>query len=789
MNHKPLSSSEIAISETGSYQALEPHHTYSPEEKIVSYYILTVFGASLLVCFILFTAIGQGIGPFILSFYGLIVYIFSPHRDQISSWLLAHFALLVTVFVISILSTALWLWLLVSFYWASQDASSQERMIQIENRITLEAEYKPTVFGNGELLPINYLVSNQGDTLQTVSLTIDIPPEQSPIALAGVIQPSNIALSSGQVITGSLWVQNQFSASGLRENTVITISIASPTSQSVPLSLPIYVETALGYRVRAFVDTTVNQTSPLILLLASLTPGIALFIQQEINKQELKTKERQKQEADTLIEELKSHLRAEDMHYAQQTLNKLNTNQYQEYANWAITIASDLLELTKVDGKSISHVEQGKRWPEECVATYLYTYDKQLSNMNNDSFHRNFLEARHRLPKGEIVQTRLLDRLAQIETTIENREVVVQARHAVVSLSFTPPGTSLAHDCALTPFAWERAEDDSYYLFHPDPRRTAFQGNSLFRTLSDSEINAIIWSTPGSGRTALGMALAYWGERQKSSLTIYLSGVMSVHQIQRLGIQRLMNFICRHPTYLGLCSETERALLANILSNSLGKDAARALIQRTQVQLEDARWLNEETDPNRRQTWRQLARIQLRSLDKMLVQATERMGLSPFWVNEWVACAQALKYASVRLILDCRMEDLTWLKEAIWPNLYEWRSTGLYTIILVPERVRSQIPAGNSITLVQQLAWNKEQFYDLLCHRYRAFYPTRRQPLEACFEKDDLLNKLITHCYRKGCYHPRRFNQLWSKIVGQQSVNDLAISESMLEDASRLVTW
>lgn len=721
------------------------------------------------------------VGPLILCLYGLILYLAFPNREHIGRWFITHFALLVTIFIFALLSNALWLWLLTNFFWASDDSSERQKISRVDDSFTLEAHYAPTFFGNGQIFPIHLKLHNLKEEEQTIPLTLTLPPDQPLISLVNPKQTFNLTAASGEVVTQSIWLQNE-AAVGLRHTTVLTIT-HEPTTVSLPL--PIQVETPWGYRLRVFANSTVNQASPLILLLAALTPGVAIFIQQEINKREALLKERQKEEAETLVEELKGYLRTENLVQAELTLNRLKTTPYREHARLATQIADRLLALSKGDNESKSHVENGKSWPDECIACYLLA-QRNLENNPDNHLKQLLNEARYHLPLNEVQQTHLLDRLAQIE---EVGAAVIQPRRWAAPFPLTLPGPSRPPESALAPFAWDRAEDDSYYLFHPDARRTTFYGNSLFRSLLDAETNAIVWSTPGSGRTALAMALTYWSEREKSTLTLFSPGPITVGRMQMLGSQRLMDFICRHPTHLTLSSETERVLLANILVTGLGKDAARAIIKRTLVQLDETPWLNEEQDRDRRRNWRQLARTQLQFMDKMLHQAVEQKEISPHWVNEWVACACALRFDAVRLVLDCQGEDLPWLKEAIWPNLYEWQSVGLYVTMFVPERARPQLPPANPITLIKRLTWDKEQFYNLLRHRYRAFFPSRRQPLEACFAEDTLLDRLIAHCQRQGTYHPRRFNQIWSKIVGQQSINELQISRAMIEQASRTVSW
>ncbi|MBK8934526.1 MAG: hypothetical protein IPM76_19860 [Chloroflexi bacterium] len=290
------------------------------------------------------------------------------------------------------------------------------------------------------------------------------------------------------------------------------VSLSFITSEQDRITTQTYAEEIPGLRLRQFVNNTVNEASPLVILVAFLLPGLSAISQQMIkNRKETRQKEaeekqnkeqesqrRQQEEREkemqNLIEQVRRQLRLGDVREASQLLSAIK-NKVEDFAGeWdkQVELITELLNLAELNLKSTDiedTIEKGREWPHELVACYLAAWNK-----NDDKEYRAALtKARRLLPIAQI-NPELQDSLAMVELEIVQREKAtgefkpvlnwpLPPQHRGAGVASVSPFIAKQVPNGRDPFAHEYAEDELPDLFADETKLAFWGGHPLFNAL------------------------------------------------------------------------------------------------------------------------------------------------------------------------------------------------------------------------------------------------------------------------------------------------------------------
>jgi hypothetical protein len=316
------------------------------------------------------------------------------------------------------------------------------------------------------------------------------------------------------------------------------------------------------------------------------------------------------------------------------------------------------------------------------------------------------------------------------------------------------------------PFPFTRAEHDLHHLFHKK-HPAYWSDHDLYRQLKSSDRLWLVYGPPGSGRTAMALALSRYSTEQ-DRLAVYLPGNVKSASIQRAFAGTLLDdFIKQHPTYLAKLSLAERRLLARYLSSALSREivcAELAATRRNSNQME--KWLNETKIERQKNYWKETAVLNLELLEREVDQLPATSDVP--WPDSLRPVASAFGFSRLVLAIDVQADGVPQLEESILPHLQSWSAAGLQTIIFTPRQ-----PAGRPWAAARveatSLKWNADQLTGLARYRYKqlvALPGSRPRSLLADVILDDALQQLVRYSLQSG-EQLHRFIELWNNMIAQ----------------------
>ncbi|WP_448595568.1 hypothetical protein [Thermoflexus hugenholtzii] len=254
------------------------------------------------------------------------------------------------------------------------------------------------------------------------------------------------------------------------------------------------------------------------------------------------------------------------------------------------------------------------------------------------------------------------------------------------------------------------------------------------------------------------MALQLHPDLQRD-LILYLPAWMGPEEVARGLARLLLRFIREHPTWLAPLDRSTHQLMNRFLKAALGPETVQAAIHQTLYRLEEASWLNEAED-QQREIWLKEARYGLR---RMLQEGASLQApiLSEAWTEELHACAQALDFQQVRVIMDLSGPPLSEpLLQELESLLLRWAMAGILPTVF--------LPTGEFRTAMvcHEIRWEAEMLRAMMEHRYRMIFGEHRSISEII--EPEALGKLIDLSLSdpdEGA--PRRLGRLWRQIAGR----------------------
>lgn len=739
-------------------------------------------------------------------------------QKRLREWIVERALSVTAVVLMWVLVTAVILWAIVNFWWQPGYDRQVTAVALNEQGMYVTVSHPGGALADGQPVTIRLNIQNSGDVTQTVGVTAVLPTD-SQLQFATPPTLPDISVAPHSLVTQTVSLVNANLAANIRETQPVTITLQIPgVVGAAPTTL--VVEGVWGLRLRSLVNSTVNKASPVVILIAFLVPGLVQLMQQYVkeikarqqeSRQELEMRqkreaaqlqEQQQQHVNQLMEKVRHNILAEDWPKTEQILTQLNhltwpTVEWRGRETAVKLLALANLTIQPEDIAAI--VQECAAWADECVTAFLNAWGKarQREDADRQTYFAALKKVRRLLPIGK-VSGDLQDRLASVEVAIISWEKGHYEFQPVRDWP-KPPQRPILSPAMTTlfvagipgkrdPFAHEKAEEDLYFLFgFREGWTNAFWGGHLlFNALFAVDRTTLVWAAPGNGRTTLAYALHHYAA-QREVFALHLPGSPQPDEIRVGLITHLLDFTLTHPTYLRQLTVTQRQLLARLFVSIQSAASLRARIENILKEVYSVFSTLPENDRDD-----VAARLQLLARDVTTIEIHHPPEFS--WAGEIATLVQSLGFARLLLILDAgdSDEELSWVKDSLWPALLPWQRQGLFTILFLPDTGKIQ---EGIIKLRQfnqyQLSWNLEQFTRMLQWRYKAFAGSR-EAIEQHFAEEDGFDYLTIQCgfADMARYSPKLYIKLWQHLMPQLTPGSLITKDhvkSMLEEMKQTV--
>lgn len=769
---------------------------------------------------------------------GLLHYLIDKHSDVINERIVA-FSLAFSLVALSIL---LPLWGVVNIVWAGQDARREieetGEFTAGSSRWTATLEY-PRVALQGEegrplelrIIPANLsavpapasvmtpvpttttITATSGITATTTITAMMPATATTPLALTVVISPVEgqglrVVNDSGGQVAGasvplpadgtsghlSLLLHNDGALSGWRESRTLTVSLHDPASANAPietLTATILVEGDRAFTLRRFVNSTIDEASPLIYVALLLLPVTAVLVQRLIDER----KRRRLEQITRLWDEFREYFLAGEIgEPALGILNKLESMKHREpfvgqyldtgrnfidFANGFGYLSGNSAQPTNTPAaepdstnplspKANQVLEMHHRWPEGYAVAYLILH-KKIKEKNrsldifSDNLARNVLsKARLRLQYSALVdRPDLRDRLAVAFATSDTFNI--QSRR------WPPAQPERTNAPRYLPFTGDDAAESGEAAFLAGNSNRGFYGrhplfNRTLRVLGSRDAGThLVYGAAGSGRTAFARTCA--NTEHPNEIAVLIRGLPDpVAMWSRLG-RRLTEFVLTHPTHLEKMGGGRMSALASVLIDIYGYLTAISKVEHDQANPEG---LHDLLNEDQREVAGQFLQLLARALtDEEARRDRAATKLAPVGWHDGFGgylpeCLRAFDFQLITFVIDLPDSDAAaaWLSDEL-PSLMEGQHSELTRyLVFTPRAVpRVFLYYPNNHTL----SWTKSQLREMANTRYAHVYGRHglaAQQFDPSSGLDTLIEQSQVGSGEKD-YNPRQFLRLW----------------------------
>ena len=715
--------------------------------------------------------------------------------------------LLALVLLVTILAVILPLWLLVNYHWAGQDAQRDTK----SGEFSLEGAAFTATLDHPKTSP-------QGEAGR--SLTLTVRPAAPQAVTAYIVAPASLRVvdADGAMLDEislepdgedslrrNVRLVNIGTAEGAREIQSLCVTfdpLNDPCNGTVgqPLTAAIAVEGDHGFALRRFVESTINQASPLIFVAALFLPAAAVLAQRMVDER----KKERRLEFDRRWDEFKRAFEAtldfsELLDYPESKYRDL-AESYQDvsYGREELGLGEACLEYAQCYGLTTGAPPTGKPasaslllashglWPIGFVTAGVHAYKRlKTSGLAIPDWlqEHNFY---------------VINRLATIYESKEpdRDQLRARMRQIIYDEAYNPlaffqyrkwpvkPGIEVRE--AQDPFAYSDAEQpeereflkEHFWVSHP-----LFK-DDLFPPAGRSAQSHLVLGSKGCGRSAFAFAML-----QQSSmyeLTVLVEGRQGLTGLASGPIAQLINFILVHPTYLARLGPGRFRDLAALMNRSGGHRKAVQSVRETGEKLEQLHDLRQEKA-------REFTKGLLDTLRNALDEAAERersgrpSGVATHGEADMTASASIhddlldlMKvfgfYQIVYLVdLPPKGKLAQQLKNAVIDNLEQWHDRQARFLIFAPDAVSDLFETIPSRLERHELKWSRGQIQSMARNRIGGYMP------ESHFDDGhDGLDRLTELCKRspdEDDHSPRKFICLWREAArgqraGERITND-----------------
>lgn len=551
------------------------------------------------------------------------------------------------------------------------------------------------------------------------------------------------------------------------------------------------IEGWFGFHLRRFVTSTVNQASPLILLLTVAVPLVGVAAQREFEKWVDARREQQRRAFENDRQAFLQYICTGDAANAAARLKAMAASPHKDLAAADVELARHLLALATLSEDPFPEEERGS-WPSRRVL--------EMAPREPRAFVAAACLAMRRLIEHQAAPaaaaTKPLDhgwlravwnearRIAlepdsqlAVQRDVVHRQVVLPRLYRSGQLlpdsrGSTRLGPALRFSVSRslrTPFrnddpAWERSFLREGVAF--------WGGHSLIERLKRSRGSLVIRGAAGTGRTTLAELLPYQNLFSPSILLVHLKSGTLPEKINELVATQLLNIVVDSPLYLGRFTDHQRDRLAAFLAAHLARHDIIDRLEERQIALGE----RGKPDDWDLETAGELLELFRRRFD---AAGTDQ---PPPGEGDWAGVLQTamrrMGYSRVVVIGEANSDSRTWIKALSQPAVVGRGAIRFW--LFVNDDFQVDGLAGPPDMDVERLVWHGVEFRRMLEWRFEKYLDAmnppdvppraRHQALFRAFEDESAgLERLLAGSrLADGSYNPGRFMKLWAAAVGEK---------------------
>lgn len=743
-------------------------------------------------------------------------------------WLIEHVIPIGALLLSGWLLGAFGLWAVVNTVWAgqAQHPAQDHALLTVAGvPLTAAADYPAVALAGAadDVLTLSFSAGATPLPRQVVTATVTLP---ATLAFATAGGPPTrdflVPLTAGQPGSRRIGIVNNGVYGGWRgrqETIAVRLCAGKDNCTTDDLSLTVRPEGRDGYAIRRFVNSTIDQSSPIILLLLFVVPGLAIWGQRVLNDQRTELQKRRADECDQMIANFRSYLCAPQMERAATALNELQKTRFRGLKEFERNLATQLYQLATLNypqNDPFPHewpdlwiIRSGPEWPREFVMAGLIAQDRlgtleleAAYNKRFDTPEEPFNFEAYVGPRLRAFLYKIWDVLRRIPLAPDDdlfvrrermdeqrREYYARQRPVlqVVPRSYTIPRR---RNRLATPFALGDANRAEERRFLVDGQ--AFWGNHpLLGELRNGDHSLIVSGTPGSGRTALATMLPMAYINDPADLFVRVEAGAPRQEIVNAIAEQLLSFVLRQPAFLGRRTPDQQQKLAHFLATWLDSDALRTPINSRLAELQQISASATEAE----QQYKNRAAHDALELFKQRLPATgdERAALdTDNWTSAFLENVHLLEFWNVVFVITLRSPShLEWLERLGRFKTFYDRRVHFWLFVddndVVRDNITIILDEVPDVVYDLRLAWEEQHrsaFRAMLDWRYEKYLDAvnlvprreRRRALGTCFDDEDDLERLIAASLANGEYNPRRFMRLWRAAAGDKVVGDTITS-------------
>jgi hypothetical protein len=616
-------------------------------------------------------------------------------------------------------------------------------------------------------------IFNQSPTEQTVALTVAVEGGDHVQFITPPTIPE-LSLLPGQQLTRTMQLAVEQPPPILRSQQTIRLDVAR-SSRSIRNDL--VAEGRVGRYLREFVDSTVNKTSPIALLIAFLVPVFIQGAQFYVKDWRIKREAHKKNENDLLIEKWENSIYAHNLERAEQVLSEIESSWAADLYPEQLALRRQLIALARLECKENKVDEIIRRaaiWPNVRAVVFTLALRKAMllrkRQGNGEADTKEYVvaleKAGHQLSQLEIAdewqtQLALVEYMAITRLKEEGgSQPLIKTWPRPPQKPLQPPKltSSLAQDVleGRDPFAKKKAEQELYYLFaFKEGWRDGafFGGHPVAKRLSTIDRHSFIVGAKGSGRTTLAYALHYYYTTQQRFFAVYLPGTLGL-KIQDELLVQLFDFVLAEPIFLRQLTINQRRLLAQLLLSQWSAFYVQGRIEQEQAAIYSTfspRSLREKDE----------AAAHLHLLNTTVKEESKHNFEAS--LEDISVVTRTLGFEKILLVFDLLGDpsEQVWLQNDILPHLKRWQKNRILLICFTPNTklVESLTPLPD--IYIGSLSWTEEELMAWVQWRYQVFAGPR-QAIEQHFTENAL-----SHMIKLSKCNPQKFIRLW------QSTNNI----------------
>ncbi|RMH95173.1 MAG: hypothetical protein D6681_13440 [Calditrichaeota bacterium] len=686
----------------------------------------------------------------------------------------ALFALSILLFIATLLwmlwATVIWPWENTQNFRCSSDLADNTCKFSLDGDLTLDVWGPEIVPGDQDFVEIYFALQQNDGHTQPLTLVLDLPAEYTlPVSENNLLTHKVKLHFSGQ--HGEETHVLQIANAGIRSDIHTVIAPVkiyygiSEENTRYAGEIPLKVEGKMRTILRRFGGDGEIPFIPIIALLTSVTTYTINLKEREQRQHELEI-----QQANELIKTARKELQDGNISNVKHKIVKLKKQQMGNRVDALEDISTLESLLTLAEGKRPLPPSgfPPSGWENEAAMVLAYAAEHKP------------IEVETLLA---LIRAFPLDRVSeQAQTRLTHAEEGLSPEMGVETRRWPPMpegrtdsllklNTSLHNPYPKTPVA----ENEAAWLFGDEPA-LFYSEHPVYNSLVRREGICLVSGAPGSGRTALALALGKYNAlphmEKTREFTCYLSHQAGEADLRQALASRLLKFLIHNPADIRRLDDEGRELCAMLLISEMDAVTVRAALanalrpqalQSREKQSTDHPQDTEEPGTERIRQAVKHTQIQL------LIEETEQVEQKKERLENWIAalaiCLQRLDFKHFRLVFDLNEPSQpAWYENRILPlerQMHLWWQSPFQIVFFSPQ--------PGTLTLspppCETLSWSPEQLTTMLQHRWRrangrialSSYIPEEEVQRLVTQANGLPRSLLRACYEY-IQHPDKAN-------------------------------